>query len=150
MSQSLSRVLVHLVFSTKHRVAVLSPAIQPELHAYLSGVLNAVECPAIQTGGTVDHVHMLFGLSRTCTIADLVETVKTSSSKWLKTKGPEFAGFHWQGGYGAFSVSQSAADRVAGYICNQARHHRQMSFQDEFRGLLERHRVEYDERYVWD
>ncbi|MHA3770947.1 IS200/IS605 family transposase [Verrucomicrobiota bacterium sgz303538] len=150
MPQSLSRVLIHLVFSTRQREPVLSSAIQRELHPYLGGVLNENDCPAIEVGGERDHVHMLFGISRTLTIAQLVEKVKTSSSKWLKTKEPQFGAFHWQHGYGAFSVSQSDAERVIAYIRNQEEHHRKMSFQEEYRKLLERYRIQYDERYVWD
>ncbi len=150
MPQSLSRILVHLVFSTKNRERFLTPAVQTELHPYLAGVLKAIDCPSLQVGGVEDHVHLFFGLSRTRTIADIVETVKTSSSKWIKTKGTAFAGFHWQSGYGAFSVSQSDADAVVAYVVNQAKHHQKMSFQDEYRRLLERYKVQFDERYVWD
>ena len=109
MPQSLSRILIHLVFSTKNRERVLTPAVRTELHPYLAGTLDNLECPSLQVGGTEDHVHLFFGLSRTRTIADVVEMVKTSSSKWIKTKAAEFAEFHWQSGYGAFSVSQSDA-----------------------------------------
>ena len=98
----------------------------------------------------LDHFHLFFGLSRTRTIADVVETVKTSSSKWIKIKGAEFADFHWQSGYGAFSVSQSDADAVIAYIRNQVQHHQKMTFQDEYRRLLERYQVTFDEKYVWD
>jgi hypothetical protein len=93
---------------------------------------------------------LFFGLSRTRTIAEVVETVKTSSSKWIKTKGAAFADFHWQSGYGAFSVSQSDAETVAAYIRNQAQHHQKMTFQEEYRRLLERYQVAFDENYVWD
>src|SRR5581483_10512608 len=123
MPQSLSRILIHLVFSTKNRERLLTSAIQTELHPYLAGILDNIECPSLQVGGTEDHVHLFFGLSRTRTIADVVETVKTSSSKWIKNKGGEFADFHWQTGYGAFSVSQSDVDTVEAYIRNQAQHH---------------------------
>ena len=150
MPQSLSRILIHLVFSTKNRERVLTPAIQTELHPYLAGTLDHIECPSLQVGGVADHVHLFFGLSRTCTIADMVETVKTSSSKWIKTKGAEFADFHWQSGYGAFSVSQSDADEVVAYVRNQARHHQKMTFQDEYRAFLKKHGLEFDERYVWE
>jgi putative transposase len=108
MPQSLSRVLIHLIFSTKNRASMLSREVQPELHAYLVGVLRNIDCPSLQIGGTEDHVHLLFGLARTRTIADVVETTKTSSSKWIKTTGLPQGDFHWQSGYGAFSVSQSA------------------------------------------
>jgi len=140
--------MIHLVFSTKNRERILTPALQTELHPYLAGVLDNIECPSLQVGGVEDHVHLFFGLSRTRTIADVVETVKTSSPKWIKTKGAEFAGFHWQSGYGAFSVSQS--DAVIAYIRNQAQHHQKMTFQDEYRRLLERYQVAFDEKYVWD
>lgn len=150
MPQSLSRILIHLVFSTKSRERVLTPAIQTELHPYLAGTLDNIECPSLRVGGVEDHVHLFFGLSRTRAIAQVVETVKTSSSKWIKTKGAAFADFHWQSGYGAFSVSQSDADTVGAYIRNQAQHHQRMTFQDEYRRLLERYQVVFDERYVWD
>lgn len=150
MPQSLSRVLVHLVFSTKNRERFLSPAIQSELHPYLAGTLDNIECPSLQVGGIEDHVHLLFGLSRTRTIAEVAEVVKTSSSKWIKSKGPSFGQFHWQSGYGAFSVSQSNASAVVAYIRDQAQHHKKLTFQDEFRRILEKYLVRYDERYVWD
>ena len=150
MPQSLSRVLVHLVFSTKNREPFLSPAVQHELHPYLAGTLDHIDCPSLQVGGVADHVHLLFGLSRTRTIASVAEAVKTSSSKWLKTKDARLSAFHWQTGYGSFSVSQSESDKVVAYIRNQEHHHRKMTFQDEYRRFLELHRVEFDERYVWD
>ena len=150
MPQSLSRVLIHMVFSTKLHAPVLRADVRSEVHAYLVGTLNGIECPALQVGGVDDHVHLLFALSRTQTIADVAESVKTSSSKWIKTKGPSFADFHWQSGYGAFSVSQSDADTVIAYIANEEQHHRKMSFKEEYRALLEKYEVEYDERYVWD
>jgi REP element-mobilizing transposase RayT len=150
MPQSLSRILIHLVFSTKNRECVLTPTIQTELHPYLAGMLDNLQCPSLRVGGVQDHVHLFFGLSRTRTIAEVVETVKTSSSKWIKTKGAAFADFHWQSGYGAFSVSQSDAETVAAYIRNQAQHHQKMTFQEEYRRLLERYQVAFDENYVWD
>jgi putative transposase len=150
MPQSLSRILIHLVFSTKNRERILTQAIQRELHPYLAVTLDQIDCPSLQVGGIEDHVHLFFGLSRTRTIADIVETVKTSSSKWLKTKSRELARFHWQSGYAAFSVSQSDADTVVAYIREQRKHHQKMSFQDEYRRLLERYQVAFDERYVWD
>src|SRR5581483_1141630 len=116
MPQSLARVLVHLVFSTKNRAPVLAPEVRAELHPYLAAVLANDDCPSLQVGGVEDHVHLLFSLSRTRTIAQVVENVKTSSSKWLKTKGTQLTDFYWQAGYGAFSVSRSQADEVVEYI----------------------------------
>lgn len=150
MPQSLSRLLTHLVFSTKHRTPCLTPDIQQELHPYLAGVLDNIQCPALRVGGVEDHVHLFFGLSRTMSISEVVEKVKTSSSKWLKTKSPALGEFNWQQGYGAFSVSQSDAEAVIAYVCDQAKHHQKMTFQDEYRKLLERYRVPFDEKFVWD
>lgn len=150
MPQSLSRMLSHLIFSTKHREPWITPGVRDELQSYLGGVLKNIECPPIRVGGVADHVHLFFGLSRTFSIAQIVEKVKVASSKWIKDKGPEFRGFHWQNGYGIFSVSQSEAEKVEHYIATQEEHHRVMTFQEEYREFLERHRIEYDERYVWD
>ena len=148
MPQSLSKVLVHLIFSTKHREPLIGLQIRPRLHAYLVGILDNLKSPSLQTGGVADHVHILFALGRTISQADLVEEVKKSSSKWMKAEG--VLTFSWQAGYGAFSIGESQADTVIRYIQNQERHHRKMTFQQEFRKFLERYKVSYDERYVWD
>ncbi|HEX4965794.1 MAG TPA: IS200/IS605 family transposase [Thermoanaerobaculia bacterium] len=150
MPQSLCRILVHLIFSTKNRAPVLTPEVRTELHPYLAGTLRQVDCPALKVGGVEDHVHLLFGLSRTWTVAQVVEAIKTGSSKWIKTKGTAFTEFHWQAGYGAFSVSQSSVDAVIRYIQDQEEHHRKVTFQEEFRSFLRRYQIAYDERYVWD
>jgi len=97
-----------------------------------------------------DHVHILFNMGRTVTLAQVVEDVKKSSSKWIKTQGMTLAKFAWQSGYGGFSVSDSNVPKVANYIQNQEEHHRTKTFQEEYRGFLEKHRIQYDERYVWD
>lgn len=151
MPQSLSHVYVHLVFSTKNRVPFITEDIAKELYPYMAKVLYE-ECrsPAKIIGGVEDHGHILFNLARTITIADLVEKVKTSSSKWIKTKGDNLRNFSWQAGYGAFAVSRSNLDRVHNYILNQREHHHGKDFKHEFRGLLKKHDLEWDERYVWD
>lgn len=150
MPQSLSNLLVHVVFSTKSREPYLTGPAGAEIHTYLAGVLNNVNCPSIQVGGVSDHVHLFFRQARTMPISEAVETVKTSSSKWIKTKGSQYAAFHWQSGYGAFSVSQSDADAIVTYIRNQPEHHRKVTFQEEYRKFLDRHQIAYDKRYVWD
>jgi putative transposase len=150
MPQSFSRVLVHLVFSTKNREPLIQLEIQEPLHNYMAGTLSNLGCGSVRIGGVEDHVHLLFGLSRTHTMAEVVENLKTSSSKWLKEKGPTLVGFHWQSGYGAFSVSQSDVETVTRYIENQREHHKRMTFKEEFIRLLERYQLTYDERYVWD
>jgi len=150
MPQSLSRILVHLIFSTKNRIPFLTQEIRAELHPYLAVVLTEGGCPSLQVGGVEDHVHALFGLPRTLTVAEVVEMVKTTSSKWIKTKGTALESFYWQTGYGAFSVSQSHADDVIRYIQDQERHHQKRTFQDEYREILRLYNITYDERYVWD
>jgi REP element-mobilizing transposase RayT len=151
MPQSLAKVILHTVFSTKGRAAYLSPEpIRVELYSYLATVLKSLDSPAVVIGGMADHVHVLHLLSRTHAIAEVVEEIKTASSKWIKTKGEQFRDFHWQNGYGVFSVSESKLSDVRAYIGNQAEHHQKMSFQDEFRELCRRHGVAMDEKYVWD
>jgi REP element-mobilizing transposase RayT len=151
MPQSLSNVLVHVIFSTKNREPFLRDArLQEELHAYLVGALRNIDCPTLIVGGVADHVHFLCRLSRTITIAGLVEEAKTGSSKWIKLHKSGVPLFQWQSGYAAFSVSPSNAARVKRYIEEQESHHRVTTFQDELRAFLRRHQVEYDERYVWD
>ena len=150
MSQSLASLHVHLVFSTKNRAAFLRQTVRPELHAYMGSILQKLECSPVLINSTEDHIHLLFALARTVPLARVVEDVKKYSSKWLKTKGPEFSEFSWQTGYGAFAVSSSNLAEVKAYIANQNEHHRVKSFQEEYRAFLERHGVAYDERYVWD
>ena len=148
MPQSLANVVVHLVFSTKNRTEWLEPRIREELLPYFVGILKNVGCTPIQVGGHTDHVHLLFAMTRTRTIAQVVEEVKTGSSKWIKTKG--IAAFAWQSGYGVFSVSMSHVDTVVAYVRNQEEHHKTVSFMDEFRALMKEANIEIDERYVWD
>ena len=150
MPQSLSSILIHLIFSTKNRERFLTSEIDAELYPYLASIFKAMKSPALIINGTSDHVHTLFSLSRVVTIASLVEEVKTESSKWIKTKGREFRNFHWQSGYGAFSIGQSQLPTVKRYISRQKEHHRRVSFQDEYRNFLKLYEVDYDERYVWD
>jgi REP element-mobilizing transposase RayT len=151
MPQSLARVVLHVVFSTKNRVPFLRVAeVRTRMHAYMAGVLQNSGCEPILINGLEDHVHVLCNLSRTVTIAGLVEEAKKATSKWMKEQGPEYRDFFWQGGYGSVSVSQSNLEQVRGYIATQEEHHRTVSFQDEFRALCRKHGIEIDERYVWD
>jgi putative transposase len=148
MSQSLARNTVHLIFSTKNRQPFILPAVRDELFNYLGGILKGINCPPIRVGGVADHVHLLFTLSKTVALAKAVEEVKKESSKWAK--GKVHPKFYWQTGYGAFSVSASQEEAVATYIDNQEKHHEKRTFQEEFREFLLKHRVEFDEEYVWD
>ena len=150
MPQSLAQILVHLVFSTKNREPVLTDEFRDGLHAYLGGVIEHHQGTLLKAGSVADHIHLLIAFPRTCAPADLVQEIKTGSSKWLKTKGPELVGFHWQSGYGVFSISPSHRPALEEYIATQAEHHRVVTFQEEYRRLLEKNGIAYDERYVWD
>lgn len=123
MAQSLSSILVHLVFSTKYRESLIKSEIESELYSYLHGIFRGCKCPSLIIGGTSDHIHSLFSLNRTWAVSDLVEEVKKSSSKWMKAQGKEFRSFQWQAGYGAFSIGQSGIAQVKRYITNQKTHH---------------------------
>lgn len=150
MPQSLAQILVHLVFSTKNREAVLGDDIRDELHAYIGGIVENQKGTLLKAGSVADHIHLLIAMPRTCAPADLVQEIKTGSSKWLKTKSARYAQFHWQGGYGIFSISPSHRPALEVSIGNQAEHHRVVTFQEEYRRLLQKYGIEYDERYVWD
>jgi hypothetical protein len=116
----------------------------------MATIFRELKSPSFAIDGTSDHIHILFTLGRVITIADLVEEVKTSTSKWIKTKGREFKNFHCQKGYGAFSIGQSNVTSLKRYIRNQKQHHQRISFQDEYRKFLRAYEIDYDERYVWD
>jgi len=150
MPQSLSYLLTHIVFSTKDRDPVLDATVRPALYAYLATVARNMDCECFHVGGVADHVHLAVRLSRTITMAQLIEKLKTSSSKWLKTQSPALAAFAGQRGYGAFSVGPSDINALLHYIDTQEEHHRTRTFQDEYRDFLKKYGIEYDERYVWD
>ena len=150
MPQSLSNVVLHLIFSTKDRHPWLGPDVRPALHAYLATVARNSGCLCDRVGGVSDHVHLAIRLSRTITIAALVEGLKTSSSKWLKTQSPDLGSFAWQRGYGVFSLNPGDLDALLIYIDGQEEHHRTHTFQEEYRAFLTEFGVAYDERYVWD
>jgi REP element-mobilizing transposase RayT len=151
MPQSHAQVWLHIVFSTKERQDFLrKESFRDQMFRILAHHIKECGCVSASVGGHVDHVHLLVGLSRTITIANLVEHVKTETSKWAK-KAPEGnALYRWQSGYGAFSVSHSMKDKVDVYIRSQEQHHATRSFQDEYRAFCEKHGIKIDERYVWD
>ncbi len=150
MPQSLAQIFVHVIFSTKNREPVLDDSIHPELHDYVGGIVKNLGGALLAAGSVADHIHLLISHPRTCAPAELVQEIKTGSSKWLKTRGPRYAAFHWQSGYGIFSVSPLHRVDVEKYLANQAEHHRVVSFQEEYRKLLRKYGIEFDERYVWD
>ena len=149
MGQSLVKNYIHIVFSTKYREPLIHPPLESELHSYLAGICNNLECHPVIVGGYTDHVHILCMLSKKIALMKLVEKVKSHSSKWIKTKDESLENFYWQDGYGAFSVNSSGLDRVKNYIDKQHEHHSGKSFQEEYMGLLEKHSAAFDERYIW-
>ncbi|MDP1798170.1 MAG: IS200/IS605 family transposase [Planctomycetaceae bacterium] len=151
MSQSLANILIHMVFSTKDRMPFLQDAdIRSQMHAELGGISKSLNCLPMIVGGVEDHIHLLARQSRTISLSEWVKELKRVTSLWIKEKSPRLQGFAWQSGYGAFSVSPSQSNKVIQYIREQEAHHQRQDFKSEFRKLLERHSIEYDERYVWD
>ena len=148
MPQSLAKVNVHIVFTTKYGQRLIGEDIRKELHSYIIGVLSNLGSFTYELYANPDHIHILCTLPRTITMADLVSKIKTSSSKWMKHKG--IPDFFWQDGYGIFSVSASQITSVKKYIQNQPQHHHTGDFKDEFRLFFIKNGIEFDERYVWD
>ncbi len=150
MPLSLAFVLVQVVFSTKERKPLLTEAVRPDLFAYLATVARNAGCECYRVGGVSDHVHLAIRLPRTETVAKIVEELKTTTCKWLKTQGPAFAKSAWQRGYGAFSVGPADLNALIGYIDAQETHHRKHSSQDELRAFLTKYGIEFDEAHLWD
>jgi REP element-mobilizing transposase RayT len=149
-TQSLSLVLIHVVFSTKDREPWFAADTRPRLHAYMAEVARNLGCEAYRVGGVSDHVHLALTLPRTLTQSDLIKELKTTSNHWLGRQEPRYSAFAWQRGYGIFSVGKSQLNDLVHYIDREEEHHAARSFQDEFRALLQRYDVGYDEAYVWD
>ena len=142
----LTRILLHLIFSTKDRAAIITPEIEPDLFAYIGGICRDCESPLLVAGGMPDHVHLLVSLSKNRAVSDLLMQVKRGSSKWIK---PHVTDFAWQDGYGAFSIGESGLAQTTAYILNQKHHHRHRTFKEELLQFLQRYGMEYDERYIW-
>ena len=151
MPQSLVQIYVHIIFSTKERSPFLKDRLFREsVHSYLAGSCNGLECPALIVGGVADHVHLLCRLGKQMEISNLIRDIKRQSSVWIKEQCPDLHLFHWQKGYGAFSISPSHVPQLTEYIRNQETHHHKETFQEEFRRICAKYNVEIDERYVWD
>jgi REP element-mobilizing transposase RayT len=149
MSRTYSSLLMHIVFGTAERAPLITPEIRDGLYEYMGGIMREMGAVPVTINGMHDHVHMLVSMPLTLTVPDLVRVVKTNSSRWVHEKWPERRAFGWQKGYGVFSVSQLMASRVERYINEQERHYRKFSFEDEYRALLRRHNIKFDERYLW-
>jgi REP element-mobilizing transposase RayT len=150
MPQSLSKVILYIVFSTKNREPWVESDVRPRMHAYLATICRDLGVELVRVGGVADHVHIVTTLPRTLSQAQLIEQIKKASSKWIKALDARYRGFFWQLGYGAFSVSPSQLEAVAQYVEAQQEHHRTRTFQGEYRELLHKHGINFDERYVWD
>ena len=150
MPQSLSKVILHIIFSTKNREPWLDSTIRPRIHAYLATICRDLGGEALHVSGVADQVHIVTTLPRTVSQAQFIEQIKKASSKWIKDLDARYRGFFWQRGYGAFSVSPNQLDAVLQYVDAQQEHHRTRTFQEEYRELLRRHGIDFDERYVWD
>ncbi len=149
MAQTLVSLLVHVVFSTKNRVHLITREIEPDLYAYIGGIARKKESRLLAAGGAADHVHLLISQSKNVALSPLVAELKKSSSAWIKTKGKEFARFYWQDGYGGFSIGKSQIPSLKTYFARQKEHHRKRTFQEEFIEFLDKYEVEYDLRYLW-
>jgi Transposase and inactivated derivatives len=149
MSQSLSKLYVHLIFHTKNNIAYIQPEIEPELFAYIGGVIKQSKSAPIIINGTENHLHILCLLSKNIALSDFLEDIKRNSSRWIKTKGANYLDFAWQGGYAGYSVSQSKLETVRKYIENQKEHHKFQSFRDEYIQFLEEYGIDYNEDYLW-
>jgi putative transposase len=147
--QSLVKIIVHVVFSTKDRVRMITPEVEPRLFGYISGIIENNGARMIIAGGDADHIHILISIRRV-DIAELIGDIKRESSKWMKDQDPAFRKFYWQRGYGAFSIGQSQVPAAKRYILNQKEHHKKQTFQDEFRELCRKYEVDLDERFCWD
>ena len=150
MPQSLSKVLIHIIFSTKDREPFLDSDVRPRMNAYLATMCRDLGGELVRVGGVADHVHIVTTLPRTVSQAEMIEQIKKASSKWIKEVDPRYRGFFWQRGYAAFSVSPSQLEAVLRYVDGQQEHHRSRTFQEEYRELLRKHGMDFDERYVWD
>ena len=139
----------HCVFSTKERRRLIAPELRDRLWPFLGGIARQNKMKAIEIGGIENHVHILLSLPSTMTISKALQLIKGGSSKWIHETFPEHHQFAWQEEYGALSVSVSQLDKTIDYIKGQEEHHRKMTFQEEFLALLKKHRIEYDERYLW-
>jgi putative transposase len=149
MPHTYSKLLTHVVWSTKDRLATIAPEIRSDLHAYLGGIVREESGTAVAIGGTADHVHLLVEVPADRSVDVCVRVVKTNSSRWVHEKWPDRRAFAWQAGYGGFAVSASNANRVIQYIRAQEQHHRRIDYHDEFVALLRKHGIAFDEQYLW-
>lgn len=150
MAQTHVSLLVHVVFSTKYRKDYITSEIERNLYAWLGGIARKHQSRLLAAGGTANHVHLLLSQSKNIALSPLVAELKKGSSVWIKTKGPEFAQFHWQDGYGGFSIGKLQIPALQAYFARQKQHHQKKTFQEELIAMLEKYEIAYDARYLWD
>jgi len=150
MASTLTKVLVHISFSTKHRAALIVPEVEADLYAYIGGICRRMDSPLLAMGGTADHVHMLVSLAKTVALSGLMLDVKRDSSKWIKGKERSQVDFGWQDGYFGFSLGESGVEALRAYMATQKEHHKTVDFKEEMRSFLRKYGMDWDERYVWD
>ena len=150
MAHSYTCLLYHLVFSAKDREPWLQGELRPRLWEYLSGAIRGEGGFCLLANGIADHVHLLARLRQDKAVSDVLRAIKANSSGWIRDGFSKVRSFHWQDGYGAFTVSQSQMETVRRYIAGQEAHHRKLSFQEEYLALLKAHEIEYDERHIWN
>jgi len=150
MAQTLVSLMTHVIFSTKNREPLITSEIEPELFAYIGGILKNNESRLLSAGGTPDHIHLLISQSKNISLSALMKDLKKDSSFWIKTKGKQFRTFHWQDGYGGFSIGKSDVPGLKRYIAAQKEHHRKRSVQEELIQILNDYDIQYDERYLWN
>jgi putative transposase len=149
MSQSLSKLYVHLIFHVKNNVGLIRHEDEKELYSYIGGVVKLSKSIPVNINGTDDHIHVLCIMSKKVSLADLLEDIKKNSSRWIKTKGAHYQNFAWQGGYACFSVSQSKVNVVSRYLDNQKEHHKHQTFREEYIQFLKEYDIEFNEDYLW-
>jgi REP element-mobilizing transposase RayT len=150
VAQSLSNILIHIIFSTKKRTPFIKSDVEKDLYSYIVGIAKEYGSHVYEIGGVEDHIHILASLSRTITISKLIEELKKGSSKWMKTKGAQYFDFSWQHGYCALSIGYSGLGALRKYIQNQKEHHKKTFFQDEIRQFLNKYQIPFDEKYIWE
>ena len=150
MAQTLVKIYVHIVFSTKSRGELILSEIERELFAYIGGVVRKHQSVLLAANGTSNHIHLLISLSKNIALSDLLRELKKASSYWIKTKDAKFKSFQWQAGFGAFSIGQSQVETVKQYIAKQKEHHKTELFEDEYRKFLQKYEIDFDEKYFLD
>jgi REP element-mobilizing transposase RayT len=150
MASTLTNLLYHVVFSTKNREPMVTAPVRENLYQYIGGIVRGEGGTLVEIGGTSDHVHLVVRFKSEPSVATMVKIIKSKSSKWLNEQPRRPGRFEWQRGYAAFTVSASQLEKVRVYVRNQEQHHRRRPFQEELRQLLDKHGIEYEERYLWD